>query len=94
MVKDIHAHYPEQGYRNIKDTLLFQFGWFVCDYCVLKSMQRLGITGYVRKRKAPQPTGKEHTIFPNVLNRQFNSSALPSNSARPLSPTSSNIKST
>ena len=41
-------------------------------FCVLKSMQRLGITGYVRKKKAPQPTGKEHTIFPNVLNRQFN----------------------
>ena len=42
-VKDIHAHYPSMGYRQIKDTLLLQTGWKVCDLSVWESMKRLGV---------------------------------------------------
>ncbi len=48
-VADVHSHYPSQGYRSIADTLLNQYGWSVSDVSVLKSMQRLGIKGFVRK---------------------------------------------
>ena len=70
-VADIHSHYPSQGYRSIADTLLNQYGWVVSDVSVFKSMQRLGITGFVRKRKSPTPIGAEHKRFPNILNRDF-----------------------
>ena len=70
-VADVHSHYPSQGYRSIADTLLNQYGWAVSDASVLKSMQRLGIKGYVRKQKSPTPIGAEHNRFSNVLNRDF-----------------------
>lgn len=72
-VADIHAHFPSQGYRTIADTLLNEYGWVVTDISVLKSMQRLGIKGYVRKQQKPESTGAEHDKFPNVLNREFDS---------------------
>ena len=31
-VKDIHAHYPSVGYRQIRDTMQLQTGWKVCDW--------------------------------------------------------------
>ncbi len=70
-VADIHSHYPSQGYRSIADTLLNQYGWVVSDISVFKSMQRLGIKGFVRRQKSPTPNGVEHNRFPNVLNRDF-----------------------
>ncbi len=70
-VADIHAHYPSQGYRAVNDTLLNTYGWIVSDVSVLKSMQRLGIQGYVRKQKQPATEGREHDRFPNILNRKF-----------------------
>ena len=70
-VADIHSHYPSQGYRAINDTLLNTYGWFVSDVAVLKSMQRLGIKGFVRKQKQPNTQGHEHNRFPNILNRRF-----------------------
>lgn len=70
-VADIHSHYPSQGYRSIKDMLLLQTGWNVSDLSVLKSMQRLSIKGYVRKRKCPLPNGNEHNRYSNILNRKF-----------------------
>ena len=70
-VSDIHSHYPSQGYRSINDTLLNMYGWIVSDVSVWKSMKRLGITGYIRKQKRPEPTGTEHSRFPNILNREF-----------------------
>ena len=74
-VANIHAHYPSQGYRTIADTLLNEYGWVVTDISVLKSMQRLGIKGYVRKQKQPESesAGAEHNRFPNILNRDFSS---------------------
>ena len=74
-VANIHAHYPSQGYRTIADTLLNEYGWVVTDISVLKSMQRLGIKGYVRKQKQPESesVGAEHNRFPNILNRDFSS---------------------
>ena len=72
-VADIHAHFPSQGYRTIADTLLNEYGWAVTDISVFKSMQRLGIKGYVRKKLKPESTGAEHDKFPNVLNREFDS---------------------
>ena len=72
-VADIHFHYPSQGYRSIADTLLNQYGWAVSDVSVFKSMQRLRIKGFVRKRNAPTSSGAEHTRFPNILNRNFRS---------------------
>lgn len=70
-VRDIHAHYPSMGYRQIKDTLLLQTGWEVCDLSVWKSMKRLGIQGYVRKSRYPAAPGHERKDIPNVLCRQF-----------------------
>ena len=72
-VADIHSHYPSQGYRTIADTLLNMYGWGVSDRAVWKSMNRLGITGYVRKQKNPEAEGSEHDKFANVLNRNFRS---------------------
>ncbi len=70
-VLDIHNHYPSQGYRSINDTLLNEYGWVVSDLSVLRSMQRLGIKGFVRKVNKPETEGNEHYKFPNILNRQF-----------------------
>lgn len=71
MVMDIHSHFPDQGYRTVNDTLLLQTGLLVSDHAVWRSMQRLGITGFVRKSKKPQPSGREHVEIKNELKRQF-----------------------
>lgn len=73
---DIHSHYPSMGYRQIRDTLLLQSGWKICDHSVRKAMKRLNIKGYVRRCKYPTQPGKKHNIHPNLLNRQFRA-ALP-----------------
>lgn len=70
-VRDIHAHYPSMGYRQVRDKLLLQTGWKVCDLSVWKSMKRLDVKGYVRKSRYPSIPGKEHMYFPNLLNRAF-----------------------
>ena len=72
-VADIHSHYPSQGYRSIADILLNEYGWIVSDVSVLKSMQRLGIKGFVRKQNRPAVIGNEHNRFSNILNRNFHS---------------------
>lgn len=72
-VADIHSHYPSQGYRTIADTLLNKYGWVVSDISVWKSMKRLDIKGYVRKQKCSALKGAEHDVYPNILNRKFNS---------------------
>ena len=72
-VADIHSHYPSQGYRSIADTLLNRYGFAVSDISVFKSMQRLGIKGFVRKKSVPSSSGSEHNRFSNVLNRNFRS---------------------
>ena len=54
-VADIHSHFPSQGYRAIADTLLNMYGWIVSDISVWRSMRRLGISGYIRrKQKSPE----------------------------------------
>lgn len=73
-VKDIHAHYPSMGYRQVRDTLQLQTGLKVCDWSVWKSMRRLHIHGYIRKRRYPSQPGKENEIHPNLLNREFHAS--------------------
>lgn len=70
-VADIHSHYPSQGYRTVNDMLLNMYGWVVSDIAVLKSMQRLGIQGFVRKQRQPDAAGSEHDRFPNLLDRKF-----------------------
>jgi len=70
-VQDIHAHYPSMGYRQVRDTLLLQTVWAVCDASIWKSMKRLGIKGFMRKSKLPVSVGKEHREIPNILNRGF-----------------------
>ena len=59
------------GYRQIRDKLCLEFGWVVSDPTVWRSMKRLGIHGYTRRRKAPFASGIEHTRYPNILNRMF-----------------------
>lgn len=71
LVADIHTHYPSQGYRQIKDTLLMGTGLIVSDLSVWRSMKRLDIKGFVSKRKCPLPSGNEHLRFGNILNREF-----------------------
>ena len=71
-VLDIHSHHPMMGYRQIKDKLCLEFGWIVSDPTVWKSMKRLGIHGYTRRRKATTAgSNLEHIRYPNVLNRTF-----------------------
>ena len=71
-VADIHAHYPMMGYRQIRDTLELQFGWKLSDPTVWRSMKRLDVHGYTRKRKLPTSyTGMEHTRYANILGRDF-----------------------
>ena len=73
-VADLHSHYPSQGYRSLNDTLLNMYGWKVSDISVWKSMKRLGISGFVRKKKCSATyEGAEHYRFKNVLNRDFKS---------------------
>ncbi|MDF2840709.1 MAG: transposase of ISErh3 [Clostridia bacterium] len=74
-VSDIHSHYRLMGYRQIRDTLLLETGWKVCDISVWRSMKRLNIRGYVRRKKYPAHAGAEHKHYPNVLNREFYASA-------------------
>ena len=75
-VSDIHAHHPMMGYRSVRDILALQFGWIVCDLSVLKSMQRLRIQGYSRKKKhSSSDCGLLHTRYPNLLQRNFKASA-------------------
>lgn len=70
-VLDIHNHYPMMGYRQIRDKLVLEFGWIVSDPTVWKSMKRLGIHGYCRRKRMPTFVGLEHSRYPNILNRQF-----------------------
>jgi len=69
---DIHNHHPMMGYRQIRDKLRLEFGWSVSDLTVWKSMKRIGIHGYTRRRKSPVASGLEHIRHPNILNRNFN----------------------
>jgi transposase InsO family protein len=61
----------QQIYLQVRDTLLLQTGWAVCDMSIWKSMKRLGIKGFMRKSKLPISAGKEHREIPNILNRGF-----------------------
>lgn len=62
------------GYRQVRDTLEIQFGIKLCDPTVWRSMKRLGIHGYTRKRKLPTNyTGMEHVRYSNILARNFKS---------------------
>ena len=70
-VLDIHNHHPMMGYRQIRDKLYLEFGWVVSDPTIWKSMKRLGIYGYTRRRKVPTVPGLEHIRYSNVLNRKF-----------------------
>lgn len=83
-VKDIHTHYPSMGYRQIRDTLLLQTGWAVCDLSVWRSMRRLHLHGYIRKSKYPAQSGNENDLHPNLLNREFHA-------AKPLQKVTSDI---
>lgn len=75
-VADIHTHNPDMGYRQVRDTLELKFGLKLCDPTVWRSMQRLCIHGYTRKRKQPTSyAGLEHTRYSNVLARNFHSDA-------------------
>ena len=68
-VLDIHSHHPMMGYRQIRDKLYLEFGWIVSDPTVWKSMKRLRIHGYTRRRKATATgTNLEHIRYANVLN--------------------------
>ena len=71
-VRDIHSHHPMMGYRQIRDKLCLEYGWIISDPSVWKSMKRIGIRGYTRRRKTPVASGLEHIRHPNILNRNFN----------------------
>ena len=71
-VQDIHSHHPMMGYRQIRDKLCLEYGWIVSDPSVWKSMKRIGIHGYTRRKKTPVALGMEHIRYPNILNRNFN----------------------
>jgi transposase InsO family protein len=71
-IADIHAHHPAMGYRQLRDKLAMETDLSVCDLTVWKSMKRIGINGFVRRRKLPVSVGgMAHCRYPNLLNRQF-----------------------
>ena len=71
-VADIHVHYPMMGYRRIRDTLELQFGWKLSDPTIWRSMKRLRVHDYTRKRKLPTSyTGMQYTRYANILSRNF-----------------------
>lgn len=60
------------GYRSIRDTPALEFGLIVSDPTVWKSMRRLNIYGYTRRKKGPSAgSGMEDTRYPNLLQRNF-----------------------
>ena len=60
----------QQSRKELK--LYLEFGWIVSDPTVWKSMKRLRIHGYTRRRKATATgTNLEHIRYANVLNRKF-----------------------
>ena len=71
LVADVHNHHPAMGYRQIRDHIHNEYGMRYCDISVWKSMKRLNIHGYIRKRKQPAAGGLTHTRYDNVLNRDF-----------------------
>ena len=76
LVQDIHLHHPMMGYRSIRDILKLEFGWIVSDPSVWKSMKRLNIHGYIRRRESPNSgSGREHLRYHNELGRDFKASA-------------------
>lgn len=73
-VADLHVHNVDMGYRPIRDSLQLQFGLKLSDQTVWRSMKRLGICGYTRKRKLPTNySGMEHVRYSNILGRNFKS---------------------
>lgn len=67
----LHKAHPSSGYRSLNARLKAETGWVVCDLSVLHSMQRLSIRAKVRKNKPCARAGEEHTLYPNILARQF-----------------------
>lgn len=56
--------------------LALEFGLVASDPSVLKSMQRLHIHGYMRrKRKLASGSGMQHVRYQNLLNRNFKAAA-------------------
>jgi putative transposase len=70
IVMQEHHQHPSYGYRSIRAAILYKMGWVLSNHSVLKSMQRLKIQSKVRPKKN-YLKGKEHPVFPNILNRQF-----------------------
>ena len=60
-VRDIHAHNPSMGYRQIRDMLLLQTGWKVCDISVWKSMRHTSV--WVSSAGDPAKSTKDMQIF-------------------------------
>lgn len=59
------------GYRQTRDKLHLKLGWSVSNSAIWKSVECLGIHGYIRRRKVPSATGLEHIRYSNILNRNF-----------------------
>lgn len=67
LVMDIHIHHPMMGYRQIRDKLCLEFGWIVSDPTVWKSMKRLSIHGYYRRRRLPNSVGMDSNISSRTI---------------------------
>jgi len=70
LAADIHRRFPTFGYRFVTDRIKRETGWVVCPKRILSVMQELDIKSVVRRRKYAFP-GKEHEIYPNLLDRNF-----------------------
>ena len=60
LVADVHSHHPAMGYRQIRDYIQNEHGMKYCDISIWKSMKRLNIYGYTRKRKRSVQRGLAH----------------------------------
>lgn len=70
-IKDIfHRYGGKMGYRMIHKRLAHE-GYTCSLLTVHKYMKELGLRSIAYKRKPPYVKGKKHSVFPNLLNRNF-----------------------
>ena len=66
-----HDLHGVPGYRMMQ-KLLIPYGHVYCNATIHKYMKELGIRSIVRRKKPGFRKGTLHTVFPNLLNQNFN----------------------
>lgn len=70
-IRALHEAHPSYGYRSLNSRLQAETGWIVSNLSVLRSTRRLSIQAKLRRNHYRPTAGKNHAVYPNVLNRRF-----------------------